>query len=154
MISNLLTDFGRLFCTESLDDKGLSIKKKGMIIAFDISLSQCILSKEEVVEGMHLLGGVVYDELDSVGLSQYGTVASVSIHIGFLNVHHVFFRCDVARVVLRKIVVGGILDWSGELFLSPPRIGMLGSYPFRLSSRLKSTFRRFFYVACGGFGGF
>lgn len=44
-----------------------------------------VWSEPQVVEGMQSLGGVVYDELDSVGWLQYGNVASDSIHNGLLS---------------------------------------------------------------------
>ncbi|GJS28078.1 RNA-directed DNA polymerase, eukaryota [Tanacetum coccineum] len=51
------------------------------------------------------------------------------------DVQHVFFRCDVARVVLRKICRWWDLDWQEICSFSDWDAWFLS---FRLSSRLKS----------------
>ncbi|GJQ92613.1 RNA-directed DNA polymerase, eukaryota [Tanacetum coccineum] len=67
------------------------------------------------------------------------------------DVQHVFFRCDVARVVLRKICRWWDLDWQEICSFSDWDAWFLS---FRLSPRLKSILEGVFYVACSGFGGF
>ncbi|GJV23730.1 G-type lectin S-receptor-like serine/threonine-protein kinase LECRK3 [Tanacetum coccineum] len=57
---------------------------------------------------------------------------------------HVFFRCDVARVVLRKICRWWDLDWQEICSFSDWDAWFLS---FRLSSRLKSILEGVFYVA-------
>ncbi|GJZ13825.1 hypothetical protein Tco_0804878 [Tanacetum coccineum] len=64
------------------------------------------------------------------------------------DVQHVFFRCDVARVVLRKICRWWDLDWQEICSFSDWDAWFLS---FRLSSRLKSILEGVFSVACGGF---
>ncbi|GJW27206.1 hypothetical protein Tco_0041017 [Tanacetum coccineum] len=63
------------------------------------------------------------------------------------DVQHVFFRCDVARVVLRKICRWWDLDWQEICSFSDWDAWFLS---FRLSSRLKSILEGVFYVALGG----
>ncbi|GJY30086.1 hypothetical protein Tco_0413581 [Tanacetum coccineum] len=63
------------------------------------------------------------------------------------DVQHVFFRCDVARVVLRKICRWWDLDWQEICSFSDWDAWFLS---FRLSSRLKSIEKVVFYVALGG----
>ncbi|GJW56322.1 RNA-directed DNA polymerase, eukaryota [Tanacetum coccineum] len=60
------------------------------------------------------------------------------------DVQHVFFRCDVARVVLRKICRWWDLDWQEICSFSDWDAWFLS---FRLSSRLKSILEGVFYVA-------
>ncbi|GKB77320.1 RNA-directed DNA polymerase, eukaryota [Tanacetum coccineum] len=60
------------------------------------------------------------------------------------DVQHVFFRCDVARVVLRKICRWWDLDWQEICSFSDWDAWFLS---FRLSSRLKSILEGGFYVA-------
>ncbi|GKA44204.1 hypothetical protein Tco_0736928 [Tanacetum coccineum] len=60
------------------------------------------------------------------------------------DVQHVFFRCDVARVVLRKICRWWDLDWQEICSFSDWDAWFLF---FRLSSRLKSILEGVFYVA-------
>ncbi|GJS39918.1 RNA-directed DNA polymerase, eukaryota, partial [Tanacetum coccineum] len=67
------------------------------------------------------------------------------------DVQHVFFRCDVARVVLRKICRWWDLDWQEICSFSDWDAWFLS---FRLSSRLKSILEGVFYVAWWRFGGF
>ncbi|GJX92511.1 hypothetical protein Tco_0345837 [Tanacetum coccineum] len=59
------------------------------------------------------------------------------------DVQHVFFRCDVARVVLRKICHGGNLDWHGDLFFLVLDAWFLN---LRFSSRLKSILEVLFML--------
>nr|GEX41989.1 putative RNA-directed DNA polymerase, eukaryota, reverse transcriptase zinc-binding domain protein [Tanacetum cinerariifolium] len=67
------------------------------------------------------------------------------------DVQHVFFRCDVARVVLRKICRWWDLDWQEICSFSDWDAWFLS---FRLSSRLKSILEGVFMLLGGGFGGF
>ncbi|GKB28536.1 zinc finger, CCHC-type containing protein, partial [Tanacetum coccineum] len=67
------------------------------------------------------------------------------------DVQHVFFRCDVARVVLRKICHWWDLDWQEICSFSDWDAWFLS---FRLSSRLKSILEGVFFLFGGGFGGF
>ncbi|GJY13547.1 RNA-directed DNA polymerase, eukaryota [Tanacetum coccineum] len=60
------------------------------------------------------------------------------------DVQHVFFRCDVARVVLRKICRWWDLDWQEICSFSDWDAWFLS---FRLSSRHKSILEGVFYVA-------
>ncbi|GJT50093.1 hypothetical protein Tco_0976250, partial [Tanacetum coccineum] len=60
------------------------------------------------------------------------------------DVQHVFFRCDVAWVVLRKICRLWDLDWQKICSFSDWDAWFLS---FRLSSRLKSILEGVFYVA-------
>ncbi|GJT73640.1 RNA-directed DNA polymerase, eukaryota [Tanacetum coccineum] len=60
------------------------------------------------------------------------------------DVQHVFFRCDVARVVLRKICRWWDLDWQEICSFSDWDAWFLS---FWLSSRLKSILEGVFYVA-------
>ncbi|GKD89234.1 hypothetical protein Tco_1364741 [Tanacetum coccineum] len=67
------------------------------------------------------------------------------------DVQHVFFRCDVAQVVLRKICRWWDLDWQEICSFSDWDAWFLS---FRLSSRLKSILEGVFMLLGGGFGGF
>nr|GEX53438.1 RNA-directed DNA polymerase, eukaryota [Tanacetum cinerariifolium] len=90
-----------------------------------------------------------------VNLSRRGVMLNSYLcpfcNAAFEDVQHVFFRCDVARVVLRKICRWWDLDWEEICSFSDWDAWFLS---FRLFSRLKSILKGVFMLLGGGFGGF
>lgn len=64
-------------------EKEGALKVKVPVYGYEhLQLGLVVWSKLQLVAGMQLSGGVEYEELDSVGISQYVAVASGSIQIG------------------------------------------------------------------------
>ncbi|GJW47681.1 lysine histidine transporter 1-like protein [Tanacetum coccineum] len=117
---------------------------KGVVVAYMV-VAICYFPV--AIIGFWVYGNTVSDNI-LISFSRRGVLLDSHLcplcNAAMEDVQHVFFRCDVARVVLRKICRWWDLDWQEICSFSDWDAWFLS---FRLSSRLKSILEGVFYVA-------